>query len=629
MAFAGNILHVDLTNRKTWTEPVDPEMARQYLGGRGINARLLMDHISEPGIDPLGPDNVIVFGTGSLSGTHAPSSGRTTVTFKSPATNLYCKCSAGGYWGARLKFAGYDHVVVRGRSETPVYLWISNDGVEIRDASHLWGHTIPEADAMIKEEVGLDNIETAMIGQAGENLVRIASVMVSLGFAAARGGSGAVMGSKNLKGIAVRGTGTLDPYDAEVFDQLAIQTRMDLARDSASDGLHMFGTSGLVEGLNASDTYPSFNFRQGHIDPCEPLSGPYLVDKGFLKGRIGCGACGISCHRYCTVDDGPYAGTRISGPEYESMSSLGSGCGIIETAPVIKASGLCNEYGLDTISAGGVIQWAMESYEKGVLTDEETGGLRLEWGSGDAVVEMVRQIAFREGLGDLLADGVRVAAQKTGGDSWKWAVESKGMEQSRVETRCAKSYALAFAVNPRGPDHLCTEALAEFGLTEEARQLIKKICGDEKYAVPYMTEKRAEIVRWHEDCYAITDAMGFCAFSTTWSYAVTPENMAQMFAAATGLEMDEEQAMLAGRRIVTLERMFNMREGASRKDDVLPWRVMNEPMGEGPKKGAINSKEELDGMLDEYYQLHGWDIETGVPRKDTLESLGLGDLATG
>lgn len=623
MAFAqaGTILHIDLNSKKIWKEQLDPSLVANYLGARGINARLLWEKV-KPGIDPLGPDNVLIFGTGTLSGTHAPSSGRTTVTCKSPATNRYLKTNAGGYWGARLKFAGYDHVVVYGVSEKPVYIWIDNDKVEIRDAANIWGLNVPETDKAIKEDVGTSGIETAAIGPAGENLVKLSSIMFSLTFAAARGGGGAVMGSKNLKAIAVRGNGELRVANPDRFNEVALASRQALSQDSGAQGLHAFGTAGIVEGVNSTDGFASYNFKQGHIDGVEKITGQALVREGILKARIGCASCAINCHRYCVLPAGRYAGTRIAGPEYETMSAFGSGCGVTDLEAIVKAAGLCNEYGMDTISVGGAIQWAFESLERGVLSQEEVDGLDLKWGNGDAVVELVRKIAYRDGIGDLLAEGTKVASERVGKNSYKWAVQANGLEQSRVETRCAKSYALAFAVNSRGPDHLMTETIAEFGLTEEARQLIKKITGDEKYANPFLTEKRADIVRWHEDCYAVTDCLGFCAFTSTLAYGVTPENMAEMFSTGTGIELSEEEIMLAGRRIINIERAFNMREGFSREHDKLPYRIMNDPLN-----GFVNSQAELDEMLDEYFKLHEWDVTTGRPTKETLEKLGLADVA--
>jgi aldehyde:ferredoxin oxidoreductase len=266
----------------------------------------------------------------------------------------------------------------------------------------------------------------------------------------------------------------------------------------------------------------------------------------------------------------------------------------------------------------------MECYEKGLIDSDRSDGLDLHFGSIESMLELLRRMAFREGLlGDLLANGTRHAAEEVGRDSWKWAIQAKGLEQSAIDTRSSKGYGLAFAVNPRGPDHLMTETIAEAGYSEEARRLIGKITGDERYADSTLVEKRAEIVRWHEDCYAATDALGYCAFNSTASYVVDPENMAQLLALALGRQISEEQLMLAGRRIVTIERCFNAREGARREDDVLPWRMMNDPVTDGPHKGLTNSREELDRMLNEYYQMHGWDVQTGIPTPETLKELDL------
>jgi len=628
-AFTGKILHVNLTKRRVWSESLKRSLAEKFLGARGINAALLWRLIGRSGIDPLGPENVLIFGAGALTGTVAPSSGRTTVTCKGPTTNLYLKSNMGGHWGAELKFAGYDHLVLYGVSKSPIYLWIQDGSVEIRDASHLWGLDVRETDRLVKEEVEEKDSKVACIGPAGENLVKFSAIMSSVYHAAARGGPGAVMGSKKVKAIAVRGTGEIQLWNPEAFRELALAVRIELAKDSGSKSLYDYGTSGSLGYINSLHALPNRNFRYGHLENVDPLTGQNLVEKGYLVRRVGCFSCTTSCHRFVEVKDGPYAGTYTGGPEYETFCALGAQTLVLDTEAVIKANELCNILGLDTISTGGVIAWAMESYERGVLTKDDTDGLNLTFGNAEALIETVKRIAYREGrLGSLLAEGVRAAAEAVGKESWKWAIcNSKGLEQSNVETRSAKAYALAFAVNPRGPDHLHTETFAEFGASPEAVELIKRLTGDEKWAEPYYTEYRPEIVRWHEDCYAVTDSLGFCAFASTAAYAVNPKNMAEMFRLATGIPMDEEKIMLAGRRIVTVEKCFNVREGADRRHDDLPWRLMNEPAASGPAKGMMNSREELDSMLDRYYSLHGWEIRTSWPYKETLEMLELTDVA--
>jgi aldehyde:ferredoxin oxidoreductase len=620
------ILNADLSSGRTWVEQVARDDLLRFLGGRGINAKLLYERVPQ-GIDPLGPANVLIFGPGTLTGTSAPSSGRTSVTCKGPATGLYLKVSVGGHLGVELKYAGYDYLVIHGAADDPAYLWIDDSSVEIRDARHLWGLGTRETDRLIKDELGDDEIEVGLIGPAGENKVLFSCIIFSLYNSASRGGVGAVMGSKNLKAIAARGTGGLRVPEGAEFFKLAARMRKELSEDAGSDSLYRWGTAGSIPPLNELRMLASYNFSQVKIDDAEKISGQYLEDEGYLTGRESCFSCSTACHRFVRSKEHAYGEVQDSGPELETVMSLGAQCGIVDTEAVIKSNQLCNDYGLDVISAGHVISWAMECYEKGLIKGKQADDLDLHFGNVESQLELIRRIALREGLlGDLLANGTKQAAEEVGGDSWKRAIQAKGLEMSAADTRMAKSYALAFAVNPRGPDHLMTECYAEFGVTEEARALIKEITGDEGYADPTLVDKRADIVRWHEDCYAATDALGFCAFTSTAAYAVNPENMAQLFGHALSVEFTEEELMTAGRRIVTLERCFNVREGARREDDTLPWRMMNEPVPEGPNEGLVTDQKMLDGLLDEYYRMHGWDLQTGIPKRETVESLGLLEL---
>jgi aldehyde:ferredoxin oxidoreductase len=616
------ILNVDLTDGRHWVEEVSLEETVKYLGGRGMAARLLYQRL-KPGTDPLGPENILIFAPGVLTGTTAPSSGRTSVLAKGPATSLYLKSSVGGHWGAELRFAGWDILVIYGQALDPVYLWIDDDQVALQDASDLWGKGTRATEDAIKEALNDPGIQVACIGPAGENQVLFSCIMASRYHAAGRGGIGAVMGSKNLKAIAVRGTGGVQVANPQTFFHLTNRVRYELTLDAGTHSLTNYGTSGSTLALNEMWMLPSRNFQQARLPQSEKLSGQYLVEEGYLRSRVACYACSTGCHRSVVTRDGSYGGISDQGPELEAMLALGGECGVTDTEAVLKANQLCADLGLDVISTGSVIAWAMESYERGLLSEADTGGHSLHWGDGRTLVELLPLIAERKGLGELLAQGVKRASEQIGGDSWKWAIQAKGLEQSGVDTRVAKSYALAFAVNPRGPDHLMTETFAEFGVSPEARKLIEKICGDEKYANPLLTEKRAEIVRWHEDVYAATESMGICVFTSTAAYAVTPENMAQMMGLALGLEVSEEDLMAGGRRVVTIERCFNVREGATRKDDTLPWRMMHEGAPSGPNAGVVTSQDELSRMLDEYYDLHGWDKETARPTPQTLEALGL------
>ena len=623
------VLHVDLSEAKTWVEDVSQEDLLKYLGGRGLAAKWLYERVPADA-DPLGPGNVLIFSTGTLTGTSAPSSGRSSITTKSPATGLYLKVSVGGHLGAAIKYAGFDYVMVHGAVASPVYLWIDDGRVELREATHLWGKGTRETDDLLKDELGDPTIQTGVIGPAGENKAKFACFLVSRYNSASRGGIGAVFGSKKLKAIACRGTGGLRVAEGKKYFDLARQMRVNLAADPGSDSLYNWGTAGSIPGLNEMGMLAAYNFSQVSIEHGERLSGQYLLSEGYLIGRESCFACSTACHRYVRSRSQRWGELQDSGPELETVMGLGAECGITDIEAVLKANHLCNDLGLDTISTGHVISWAMESYEKGLIRPEQAEGLEIRFGNAEALLALIGRIGRRETpLGDLLAEGTRSAAEEVGGDSWQWAIQAKGLEQSAVDTRAAKSYALAFAVNPRGPDHLMTETYAEFGFTKEARDVIRKVTGDEKYADPRLTDKRAEIVLWHEQCYGASEALGFCVFTSTAAFAVTPENMARLFSLAVGVPYSEDELMLAARRLVTIEKCFNVREGARREDDRLPWRMMNEPVPEGPNKGMITDPRMLEDLLNQYYTAHGWDLETSIPRQETLEYLGLGDVCVG
>jgi aldehyde:ferredoxin oxidoreductase len=624
----GKILHVDLSSGKIWIEDIPEEWRRLYVGSRGINAKLLWDYCKDPEITWDDPRNIIIYAPGAVTGTTAPCSGRTSVTTVGCTTGLYLKSNTGGHWGAELKFAGYDHLVVHGVAEEPSYIWIEDDHVEIRDAKNLWGKDIIETDTLLKKWHGNDS-KGLYIGPAGEKLVRASSIHCSLYHAAGRGGGAAVMGKKNLKAVAVKGTKPVTVKDPKKFAEVAEEMRENLRNDSGAIGLHDFGTAGSIAAVNELHAFPGKNWQTGYTENVHPISGQALVEKGYLKRRVACFGCTIGCHRYSVIDEGPNKGIASGGPEYETFGALGNGPGIIDTEGVLLLNELCNRLGLDTITAGTVSQWAIESYLRGVLTKKDTDGLELDWGKIDETLKTVEAIALRKGkLGNLLADGLKIATKKVGQDSYKWAImNAKGLEQSNVETRSAKAYALAFAVNPRGNDHLMTETFAEFGSSPEAVEVIEKVTGDKKWASPHFTEFRAEIVRWHEDCYEITEALGFCVFTSTAAFGINPDNMARMYEAATGISMTEDEMMLTGRRVVTLEKAFNVTRGATREHDNLPWRLMNEGAASGPLKGEMNSQEELDGMLDKYYALHEWDSKTSWPKRETFEKLDLKDVA--
>lgn len=625
--YIGQLLWVDLSSGRTRTESIDPKNVEMFLGGRGLAARLLWDLIPAD-LDPFDERSPLIFMSGILSGTPAPSSGRTTVTCKGPATGMYLKANGGGHFGAALKFAAYDGVVVTGRADVPVFLVIQDGQADLRDARSLWGKSVSETTELLQQELGHSDLRVACIGPAGENRVLFASIMLSLHNAAARGGVGALMGDKRLKAIAVEGYGSITLAQPQEFLASALEARHIVAEDPVSRSLYIFGTSGGVGPTNEAHRWPTRNFLEDHHKHADTVGGENLKRGGYLQGRIGCSSCTTSCHRYSAaeIDGTPFA---YGGPEFETFGALGAGLDISDIRYVIRGSGLCNELGLDTISVGGAIQWAVESRQRGVLKENECDGLSLDWDNGPEMLALLEHIAHRKGyLGDLLADGTKRAAERVGGESWKWAIQANGLEQSRVETRIKKAYALAFAVNPRGPDHLTAEPMLPEFTTPAAVELMEKLCGpDERYRRDESTEKRAVIVRYHEDIYAALDSLGLCAFTATCAYTLRANHIADLFSLATGIDMDGDQIMEAGARIIELERALNLREGRDRNRDMLPWRILNDPVKSGPYEGLKTSKEELDRMLDEYYALRSWDTKTGRPTRQSLTALRLTDIA--
>lgn len=619
-----DILTVDLSKKTIKKSKFDDEkILKKYLAGRGVASYMMLTEMN-PNYDPYDDKAPIYIAMGLLNGTNAPSSGRVSILFKSPVTNRIFKTNSGGSVGAQMAFAGYDILKIVGRSDTPVYIYINDDEVEIREASHLWGKDTRETTKILVDELEDNETQVLCIGPAGENKVLISSIHMSIQNVAARGGGGAVMGHKNLKAITVRGTKPIKVNQSERFISTVQYLYKKCIEAPGVLPLNRYGTGVTMPDANDAGGLPTKNFQLGRVENLYPITGQCLVHDGWLKKRISCYSCPTACHRYCTVDEGDFKGAYSAGPEFETQSSFGTGCMLIDTAALIKCCELSNIYGLDVISTGSCIQWLMECNEKGVITSEDVG-LDLSWGNPHTVVELIRMIAFREGIGDLLAKGTKIASEEVGKDSYKWAVQAKGLEQSRVDTRGSFAYALAFAINSRGPDHLNTECLAENGGNEVFDRVIEHITGDKKYAKPYITEKRAEIVKWHEEIYAVSDSLGICAFPTTAQYWTNEEDLAELYSSATGIEVTSEEVMNAGRRILNLERIFNGMIGYTRDDDVLPYRLMNEEAVDSrpENKIRINSKEVLEPMKDKYYELVGWDNIKGLPTVEALKSLDM------
>ncbi len=625
--YAGKYLRVDLTRGKSVELELPKEWARNYIGGSGIGARILYDEVP-PEVGPLSPENLLIFATGPITGTVYPPSGRYCVVMRSPLTGIWGEAHSGGHFGPELKYAGYDLIVIQGRASKPVYLWIDEDRIELRDAEKLWGRNVVETTNMLLEELGDPEVRVACIGQAGENLVRFACIMNDYFRAAGRTGAGAVMGSKNLKAIAVRGS-----KDVEVanFDRVWELTEDAHARytggywgKASHEALYRFGTENLVTWENEIGRLPTKGHSTGVFDYVDEI-GPERFEREFIVHRRACMNCRIQCKKVSRVAQGKYEGTVSEGPEYETVVALGSNCLIRDFPAILRANHLCNLYGMDTISCGGTVSFAMECFERGALSESEIG-FPLRWGDGDAMVRLVELIARRKGIGEVLADGVRAAARRMGKGSQRWAIHVKGMEVSGQDGRSHQSVGLTHAVAVRGADHLRSlSSLDELDfkptIIERYGKAKAKAIGD-RLSMKY----KGILVKDMEDLYAIVDALITCKYGTMWPPIFYLDDYSKLLPAVTGIEEFAriEEVRAAAERIVNLKRAFNARLGLDRKDDTLPDRFLKEPMPRGPGKGKVV---DLKPMLDEYYRERGWDVRTGLQKQDTLERLGLADVA--
>lgn len=621
MVLKRKIAYVDLSKERIATKDIPQSIRRLYLGGRGLDMYLLYNHI-KPGINPLGPENALIIGVGLLSGIPALGSGRCDIAAKSPLTGAVGDSNIGGFFGPELRFAGFDHLVITGGAEKPVYLWIHDKEIEIRDASHLWGKDTFETQTIIREHHHDDEIQCLVIGKAGENLVRFANVRTGMKNSAGRTGMGCVMGSKKLKAIAARGTIDLEfaqpegllKYCKEMNDMI-MGTKWALAQSR-------WGTMVIYSNTNATGLIRCRNFQYNLMEKGEVLECENM-DK-YSIGMAGCYACPVHCrHRYI-LTEGPYAPLYGEGPEYTSQGAFGTepDCPSLET--VLVANHLVNMYGLDTLETGNLIAWAMELYEKGIIDEKVTGGLRLEWGSSEAVIEMIHKIAKREGFGNMLADGIKPAIERIGGESEYYAIQIKGMGSLHSDERPTPSFALGIATSTRGADHLRSRpAIDLYGLPEE---FLEEIYGGPVSSDYTSYEGKSRMVRWQELLYAVVDSLGLCKFQTVFCAVHAPkfEEWANLIRYATGMESSKEELMTVGERIYTVERMFNIREGFSRRDDTLPERYFKEPtpLGLPIVRGKKIDRERFERMLEEYYELHGWD-ENGVPTRETLKRLSL------
>jgi len=612
----GEIIRVDLTTGSIKKEPIDKKLVRKYLLGAGYLSRVLYDMIPG-GTDPLGKDNVLGFATGLLTGSMFPQSSRHVIAALSPLTNIWGESHAAGFWGPELKLAGYDAIIFTGASPTPVYLHIEDSIIELLDASHLWGKDVFETDSMIRRKHGR-KCRVLSIGQAGENLVRFAAIMNDRDRASARSGLGAVMGSKKLKAISVKGTGKIEIADSKNYLKQMDEFYRRMMSNRFTPGRVKYGTTSLVELMQHIGRLPSYNMRQGVFDGYEKIGGDAINEKYLVKARADW-SCLQRCGRYTAVRTGPYS-YEGGAPEFETQAAMGSRCGIDNLEAVLFGHHLANQYGLDTISLGGTISWAMEAWDEGLLTAEDTGGIDLSWGNDESLIKLTKMIAFREGFGNILAEGSARAAQKIGRGTDKFVMTVKKQEIAGQEPRAQKSMGLAAATAGRGADHLYGfPVLDEVGFDED----IKKRFG-EKY-LPEMADRlnpkyKGIMVKECEDFMVMIESVGLCKYGTQIPPEFYYDDVALALKIHNGLHLTAADLQEIGERIVNLNRLFNARFGVTRKDDCLPERLIKEKSPIGPSAGQVV---ELDQMLDEYYSVRGWNLVTGLPLQETLERLGL------
>jgi aldehyde:ferredoxin oxidoreductase len=612
----GEILWVDMTKGKIEKKPIDEALLKKYLLGAGYLSKILYDMIPT-GTDPLGQKNVLGIATGTLTGSMFPQASRHVVAALSPLTGVWGESHAAGFFGAELKFAGYDAIMFTGASKDPVYLNIEDSKVELMEASHLWGKDVFETDDILRAGANR-KFRTLSIGQAGENMVRFAAVMNDRDRASARSGLGAVMGSKKLKAVAVKGTGKLDVADPKNYlKQMDIFYERMMA-NPFTPGRVKYGTTSLVELMQHIGRLPSYNMKQGVFDGFEKISGDAINKKYLVKARADY-SCLQRCGRYTSVRSGPYKFTG-GAPEFETQSSMGSRCGNDDLESVLFGHHLANQYGMDTISLGGTISWAMEAWDEGLLTAEDTGGIDLSWGNAESIIKLTKMIALREGFGDVLADGSAAAAERIGRGTEKFVMTVKKQEIAGQEPRAQKSMGLAAVTAARGADHLYAfPVLDEAGFDED----IKKRFGEEY--LPEMAERlnpkyKGIMVKECEDFMVMVESVGLCKYGTQIPPEFYYDDIALALKVHNGLDLTGDQLQEIGERIVNLNRLFNARFGITRKDDCLPERLTKEKAPLGPSAGEVV---ELDMMLTEYYNARGWDQDTGLPLKETLKRLGL------
>ena len=574
-SITGRILRVDLTEGRTWTEEPGDAFYRKYPGGRAIIAHYLLAEVP-PETDALGPENRLIFACGPMTGVQVPGNARHSVGAKSPLTGYFGEGEAGGFWNAELKRAGWDAIVVQGAATNPVYLWIDDLEVEVRDAASLWGRIMGDVEDEVREELGDDSIRIAQIGPAGENLSRIACIGNDLNEFVGRCGLGAVMGSKKLKAVAVRGSNRVMPVDIGPIRETTRWVATTFGEGDEHHGLHVYGTGELAS-KRIEGHIISHNFRDGVMEGSENVDAVAMAET-VVNFMDGCFACSVRCKKRVGFETAKVkVDVKYGGPEYESLAAIGSNCGVVDMITICKANEMMNYLGLDSISTGSAIAWAMEMVEMGKITPDDLQGDEMRWGNAEDLLGMIEKIAHRQGFGDLLAEGATLAARKIGKDSEKYVMAVKGLDLGMHDARAMKGMRQQFTVSPSGGDH----------------------CGSAKQGP------------------SLKNTLGVCLM-----LSYDDDRMLELLNAATGWDMTDDELVDVYERGITMARLFNLREGMTAADDRLPWR-MYQPLAKGPMKDQVLSEEFVRGETEDYYETRGWDRVTGVPLGETVERLGL------
>ena len=604
--YAGRMLHVDLEKKKSHVETLQEDFCRDYIGGNGFAIKILYTH-SSPKIDPLGPENPLIFAVGPFAGTMVPTGGKYIVQAKSPLTGFMGEAVSSGYWAHALKYAGFDAVIVQGRSEKPVYLFLDDDTIQFTDAGHLWGKDAIETMQMTREDIGDENVAVAAIGPAGEKGVRFACISNDRHRQAGRTGMGAVMGSKNLKAIAVRGTRGIKVSNLDGLRE-ACKELYEQCQGPFTETYRVSGTPASLLLYHTIAALPTRNWQDAVFEMAESIGDKYVRERWGVKA-IACAGCPIACDHITVVKEGS-EGKLLASVEFESLYALGSECGIGDFPTINKAVDLCDRIGMDTISTGVTVGWAMECYEKGIINSEHTGGIDLSFGHTEALLQVIEKIGNREGIGELLSLGVKRASEITGRGSSHFAMHNKGLELPGYDLRGLKASVLGFNTSTRGGCHL-RSSVYDFDLKGK----VDRFTAHAEYG---------KLVRDREDLWAIVDSLMLCKFIR--GVLGTYEPLAKLYSLVTGFDIRPEELQKAGERIYNLEKAYNIREGWRRLDDYPPPRIMSDPIKSGVAKGSLVTKEEFDLMFESYCRHRGWTPE-GLPTRSKFSELGLEDIA--